>query len=550
MTNSKRIFIISCLISCCVLLRVDIVNAQQWQSKLVQVDKMGNISYHPEENGYVIPDFSAAGYRGGGVALPKIDVVHSIAAIDGDNTAHIQAAIDKVGAMPLKNGVRGALLLKAGLYKISGSIHLKYDGVVLRGEGQGDAPHNSTILLGIGNTPHQRTLVIVGDRQKQNNWRKPEGKRVNISNDYLPAGAKTITLETVAGFAVGQQIAIVHPATEAWLKSIDYGVGESRANPWEVTDRYNILYNRYITAIDTKNNTITVDAPIFYGFTKANAQAFVYNMNQENILKEIGVENLRIESDFDKNVKLNYRVIGEYYADENHVWNGLHFNSVENGWVKNVTAKGIGLSSFQFTNTSRCTVVDCSSTDPVSKIEGGRRYGFNTAANAQLILFQNCYARNSRHGFVSNGTTSASGNVFLHCKSESAFAASEGHRQWSSGFLFDNYKELTYNDTYKHTLAFYNRGSYGTSHGWSMVTGIAWNCDLTAGQPEKGHLIIQKPPTGQNFAIGCMAAEINGKGPFKGPEGYIEGSNKPGLFPQSLYEAQLKSRLTKEARGL
>jgi hypothetical protein len=257
----------------------------------------------------------------------------------------------------------------------------------------------------------------------------------------------------------------------------------------------------------------------------------------------VGVENLRIESEFNPEVKANYKLIGNYHADENHVWNGLHFISVENGWAKDVTAKSIGLSSFMFSNTTRCTVTDCSSIDPVSKIEGGRRYGFNTSANSQLIHFKNCYARNSRHGFVSNGYTTSSGNVFLYCKSESALAASEGHRQWSSGFLFDNYQEIAYNNTYKHTLAFYNRGSYGTSHGWSMVTGVAWNCDLTAGTTDKGHLIVQKPPTGQNFAIGCKAAEINGNGPFKGPEGYIEGTNKSGLFPQSLYEAQLNARL-------
>jgi hypothetical protein len=281
----------------------------------------------------------------------------------------------------------------------------------------------------------------------------------------------------------------------------------------------------------------------FSSFTKKHSQSYVYKLNNANILKEVGVENLRIESEFNPEVKADYKVLGKYASDENHVWNGLQLISGENGWVSDVTAKSIGLSSFIFSNTSRCSVVDCSSIDPVSKIEGGRRYGFNTSANSQLILFKNCYARNSRHGFVSNGTTTSSGNVFFHCKSESALASSEGHRQWSSGFLFDNYKEIAYNDTYKHTLAFYNRGSYGTSHGWSMVTAVAWNCDLTAGTTDKGHLIVQKPPTGQNFAIGCMAAEINGNGPFKGPEGYIEGANKPGLFPQSLYEAQLNARL-------
>jgi len=545
MINSIRIFTGLLILNCFILLSTGIVNAQQWQSKLVQVDAKGNISYLPEENGYVIPDFSAAGYRGGGVALPEVQVVHTISAIDGDNTAHIQAAIDKVGAMSLKNGIRGALLLKAGLYRFSGSIELKYDGVVLRGEGQGDSPATSTILFGTGNTPNQRTLVIAGNRKSPNNWKSAIGAKVNIEDEYLPAGAKTVKLKSVDGFAPGDQVVLVHPATTAWLESIEGGVGQSGAEPWPASDRYTIVYNRYITSIDKKNKTIAIDAPLFYGFTRMHSQAHVYKLNPQNILREVGVENLRIESDFNPEVKSTMKVIGSYFSDEQHAWHGLAFNSVENGWAKDVTVKSVGLSSFMFSNTTRTTITDCSAIDPVSKIEGGRRYGFNTSANSQLILFNNCYARNSRHGFVSNGTTTSSGNVFLYCKSESAFAASEGHRQWSSGFLFDNYKEIAYNGTYKHTLAFYNRGSYGTSHGWSIVTAVAWNCDLTAGTTDKGHLIVQKPPTGQNFAIGCLAAEINGKGPFKGTEGYIEGANKPGLFPQSLYEAQLNARMKK-----
>jgi hypothetical protein len=536
---------LSVLLSVAVFMVIS-MNAQQWQSKLVQVDAKGNISYQPEENGYVIPDFSAAGYRGGGVALPDVNTVHSISPVDGDNTKHIQDAIDKVGAMPLKNGVRGALLLKAGKYSISGSIDIPYDGVVLRGEGQGDSPATSTIIFGTDNTPHQRTLVVAGNRKSPNSWRNAVGPKINIADDYLPAGAKTVKLKTVDGFAPGDQVVLVHPATPAWIESIEFGVGQSGANPWEASGKYDIVYNRYITVVDKATNSIVLDAPVFYGFTRKISQAQVYKLNPSNIIREVGVENLRIESDFNPEVKANYKVIGEYFADENHAWHGLAFNSVENGWAKDVTVKGVGLSSFQFSNTSRCTVLDCSAIDPVSKIEGGRRYGFNTAANSQLILFKNCYARNSRHGFVSNGTTTSSGNVFLYCKSESAFAASEGHRQWSSGFLYDNYQEVSYNNTYKHTLAFYNRGSYGTSHGWSMVTAVAWNCDLTADTPNKGHLIVQKPPTGQNFAIGCKAAEINGKGPFKGPDGYIEGQNTPGLFPQSLYEAQLKFRIAKK----
>jgi hypothetical protein len=78
-----------------------------WQSELVSMDETGKLTYTPDDMGYSIPDFSAAGYRGGGVVLPDVPVVKTISAIAGDNTAHIQAALDEVGNLPLVNGIRG-----------------------------------------------------------------------------------------------------------------------------------------------------------------------------------------------------------------------------------------------------------------------------------------------------------------------------------------------------------------------------------------------------------------------------------------------------------
>jgi hypothetical protein len=56
-------------------------------------------------------------------------------------------------------------------------------------------------------------------------------------------------------------------------------------------------------------------------------------------------------------------------------------------------------------------------------------------------------------------------------------------------------------------------------------------------------MIIQKPPTAQNYAIGCFGT-ATGAGPFTGPQGYIEGTSTAGLNPPSLYKAQLAERLS------
>src|SRR5947208_15217092 len=84
--------------------------------KLVFAGKDGKLSYAPSDAaGDTIPDFSNAGYMGGGVRIPEVPVKITVKPGDEpkrDDTQRIQQAIDAVAKMPLeKNGVRGAVLL-------------------------------------------------------------------------------------------------------------------------------------------------------------------------------------------------------------------------------------------------------------------------------------------------------------------------------------------------------------------------------------------------------------------------------------------------------
>jgi hypothetical protein len=80
-----------------------------WQSRLVRYDRWGRLAYEQDAEGNRIPDFSHAGYRNGERPIPHVPVVKTIRPIEGDNTAHIQAALDEVAALPRAR--RGALLL-------------------------------------------------------------------------------------------------------------------------------------------------------------------------------------------------------------------------------------------------------------------------------------------------------------------------------------------------------------------------------------------------------------------------------------------------------
>src|SRR6266542_3108651 len=89
----------------------------------------GKLGYRPYTNGDTIPDFSRAGYGGGGVALPVLPARKTVSPVTGDAGAVIQSAIDEVSALPLDaNGFRGAVLLTAGTYDIAGSVTIRATG--------------------------------------------------------------------------------------------------------------------------------------------------------------------------------------------------------------------------------------------------------------------------------------------------------------------------------------------------------------------------------------------------------------------------------------
>lgn len=133
----------------------------QNRSPLVFTGENGKLEYVKYANtGQInavnqIPDFSWAGYRSGGVKLPEVPVVLTIEAIEGDNLANIQQAIEQVSAMPAgSDGFRGAILFKAGYYECSGPVNIRASGIVLRGEGQMSAQSGGTQLVATAAKQH------------------------------------------------------------------------------------------------------------------------------------------------------------------------------------------------------------------------------------------------------------------------------------------------------------------------------------------------------------------------------------------------------------
>lgn len=185
-----------------------------WQSRYVAVSESGALTYTPDAQGNIIPDFSRVGYHCGDKKIPRVPVIKVIRpAPAGSSQDLIQKAIEEVAARkPDKNGFRGAILLKKGSYLIPGTIRISTGGIVLRGEGQG-AGGTRLVATGKG----QRSLIVVAGTGAP---AELPGSRQPITDARVPTGAFSFQLASTAGFKAGDKIMVLRPGTQAWITDL------------------------------------------------------------------------------------------------------------------------------------------------------------------------------------------------------------------------------------------------------------------------------------------------------------------------------------------
>jgi hypothetical protein len=474
----------------------------QWQSKFLTVNKDGSLTYIPDENGNTIPDFSRVGYYHGDKEIPEVATVKTIAP-SADAEQQIQSAINELAKQPLdKNGLRGTILLKKGTYTINEKITIESSGIVLRGEGE------KTKLIAAG-TVKRPLIDIIGKGRVE----EVAGTRTKITDNYVPVGTKSFNVASASSYKAGDKIMVYRPATEQWIKDLkmDQIVERPGTKQWKPGE-YNLQYERVVEKVE--GNKIFIDNPIVMAMEPKYGEGEIYKYNFEGRINNVGIEDLSCES--------------EYLSDtaENHSWDAVSFDKIENGWVRNVSAKYFAYACVHLNPWAKnISVLDCTCSDHKSVITGGRRYSF--CNEGQQNLFMNCHAADGRHDFVTQARTNGP-NVFYNCTAKRTHADIGPHHRWSSGTLYDNIVtdgEINIQD----------RGNMGSGHGWVGVTQVLWNCTVK-------RATVQSPwVNGKNYCIGLKGQKAPGH--FKDrPDGLWEGQNKEGLQPQSLYLAQLKAR--------
>lgn len=464
-----------------------------------------------QATGDMIPDFSRVGYRWGDMQIPSPAVAVTLEAPAGDATALIQGAIDRTES--------GTILLKKGVYNISGTICIDKSGIVLRGEGN-DA--SGTVLVATGAV--QRDLIVVGGTGTRSV--KSNTTTYDIKDDYVPAGQFWVRTSRASEFRKGDDVVLYRPSPEAWISDLKMDQIPPRSDGLPITQwqagKFDTYAERVVTLV--KGDTVHFDNPVVMSLDRKYGGGRLLKYTYANRIEECGVENMRLES---------------HYAgpeDEKHGWNAVAVKVAAHCWVRNVVSRyfGMGLVTMD-AGSKNISVLNCTCLDPVSTIAGSRRYSFHIS-QGQLCLVKGCRSDNARHDYATGGLNCGP-NVFTDCTATNTHADIGPHQRWNTGTLYDNIAS-------DGEICLQDRSNYGSGQGWAAGNNVLWNCT--------GSVVIVQSPwvSAWNYSVGTIGRKSPGK--FTNPQrpDGVWLSQGQKASPAYLYEAQLALRRNTQPGGI
>lgn len=551
-------------------------------SKLFYLDKEGKLAYNKDSLGNRLPDFSYVGYHSGERAIPKVPVKIILESIEGDDTHRIQEALDNLGALPLdKNGHRGALLLKGGIYKVEGTLSINYSGIVLRGEGNG--PDGTVIIAtGYDDYKYKRTLITVGpaydslEAHTSHRYTSATGQikllidsRQEITDIYVPVGRSSFQVRSASNYKPGDKIVVYRPSTTNWIKFIGCDKLEPR---WAGIRDISWLK-------DGK-------APGFY-YQRLGYDSQYHILQEENESWDDFVERIPLSEDGKKFDFTQQWKAGEYDFYFERGITGIEGNriTIDAPIVHSMEAKygggaiyhyetpgrisEIGIENLRLVSEFAAPIPDHPYGDPKKTIEAethawnaihlksntentwvrnvtGNYFGWSLVSiSGKRATVQDCVNLGHasringgrRYPFMIDGQLNlvqrcvtfegrhefvnqkktAGPNVFVDCIGFNSKQHAGPHHRYAVGNLYDNVKS-------EQTMESRFRGNSGTGHGWAGTQTCFYNCVAPEFQ-------VEAPPGGISWVIGSGNSE----------------EDDIRVKPASLYYQQVEDRLGKVA---
>jgi hypothetical protein len=462
-------------------------------------------------------DFSHAGYKGGGVALPMVRVARTLSPLPGDTTSQIQSAIDEVSRLARgADGFRGAVVLQPGTYEVGRPVTIAASGVVLRGSGSGTG--GTTIRV---TGPPHRLFDISGS----GSW-QPDGQPAVITDKYVPCGADSFTVDTASRFHVGDAVLIRRPVTEAWVRfmEMDKLVRDGKPQTWIAAGTI-INTDRVITSIP--GSRVTLDVPLSDSFDAAYLNppgASVVKYTFPGRIEQVGLESMRAV------------VPARDVPITESQYTLLRMNAVSDGWVRDVAVEDTQ-NTITLGPTVRRVTLDNVHIRHSVPFSGAASPADIAISGTQILVHRSSVSGKRVWPIVTQAGVTGP-NVILDFKSDEAGVAP--HQRWATGLLVDRSEFL--NGTEKRPgIAFSNRDYAGSGHGWSVGWAVAWNV-------KADYVLIQQPPGAKNWCIGCTGRptpRLWDGNAIALPEIPSETFESPGVpvAPASLYLQQLGERL-------
>jgi hypothetical protein len=471
----------------------------------------GKLHYQVWTNGNRIMDFSHAGYMDGGVALPTVATVQTLNPSGGDDSTALQNAINSVAAQPLVNGFRGALQLGAGTFRISKQININASGVVLRGAGS--ATGGTTLLM--TNASSFTLFHCTGSGSRS------ESGKVSITGSFVPSGTDTFTVSDATGFNVGDTVVVGRTVTAAWihLLGMDTLVRNGATQTW-ISAGSVIKTDRVIKQVS--GNQITLDAPLTDSFDSTYLGTPVGTMSHytwSTRISQVGLEHLRIQA---PPVASGY---GSIYMD-----------AIIDSWLRDIAIQD-GVNNVNLDNNAkRCTVDTVVVKHTVVQTSSAAPTDYSVTGTE--VLLNKCQSSGTGSWPYVTSSKGTGPIVLLNCSSTQDRGVAP-HERWTTGILSDNCQfPNAQSSGSKEGIAYGNRGTDGSGHGWTTGWSVGWNVTSP-------FLLADAAPGTENWCIGGVGA----KGSSSDPHGIYESLGAKVDLGQtgSLYLEQLRERLGDQA---
>jgi len=499
------------------------------QAPSARLDSQGHLVYAHTAHGDHMADFSYAGYMGGGVALPAVPAGETLAPSGPDDTAAVQAALDRIAVQAATKHHALALVLAPGTFHLSKTIEITASNVVLRGSGVGKtililtgAPH-----LGI----HIGSSTASGEDEDAATTETPAAASAVTTTlapgVFVPSGARSIQVANATGFGTGDTIQIDHPITPEYVAFMGMNLPDRDGKP-EHWIGSRIVIERRVASISGNNLTLDVPLTDSYDPKFGGGEATrIQKIAPPHRLSQVGVELLSIAC---PSVSIN---LSDPHFD------GIQIVGTEDAWLRDLRFEDT-INTIRVEATARRITID--HVDILQRIpiqSSAKNFAFSLAGTQTLVM--RSAVTGDKVFFAATQAREQGPNVLLFCEFRGDQSV-EPHQRWGTGFLVDNV------NVHGGAINFINRGTMGSGHGWTIGWGVVWNSSAES-------LSVQNPPGAINWAIGSSGQRVGKPMPISGAgsrgrpplqEGQFEFPGKR-IKPDSLYLQQLSERLGPQA---